>query len=539
MSGPRGLIAPILHAHLPYVRHPEHENFLEERWFFEALTESYLPLLRVFERLEDEGVEYHALLSLSPTLVTMLEDELLATRYVRHLEALLDLADREVHRMRHDSHRHYLATWYRTGLRNTLHWYETRCRRRPAKAFARVASLGHLELMTCAATHGFLPLLRRDPGAVTAQLRVACDHHRRVFGVRPEGVWLPECAWHPELADELRAAGLRYFIVDTHGIENASRRPPAGPYAPIYTPGGLAAFARDPEGSKQVWSAEEGYPGHPIYREFYRDLAWELEAHELGDLLIDGHLRTDSGIKLHRITGSEEKELYDPAAADEQAAIHATDFVCKRLEQTERLAAEMDRPPLAVLPYDAELFGHWWFEGPRFLDVVLRQIHYDHPEIATITPQQYLHAYPTNVTAMPAASSWGAEGSYAFWLNEHTDWVYPRLNDAARRMRRLAEAHAGSEAESLPGRALRQAGRELLLAQASDWTFILRTGTSPEYAAGRIRDHLARFDAMAEMLESGESDESTLAATEHLDAIFPELDPDHFRSGPRASTAAG
>lgn len=526
-----GSVCLILHAHLPFVRHPEHEDFLEERWFFEAMTETYLPLLRVLEGLEDDRVDYHLLLSLSPTLVTMMEDPLLLSRYEAHLHKVLDLAERETHRTRHEGHLNFLARWYRDLFRHTLHMFQERCRRRPALAFARLATLGHLELMTCTATHGFLPLLREDPGAVEAQVHVGCDTYAGVFATRPSGIWLPECAYHAGVETILREAGLDYFVLESHGILHADPPPVYGTLAPVYLPNGIAAFARDPESSKQVWSGEEGYPGHPTYREFYRDIGYELDAEVLREVLVDGQIRTDTGLKYWRITGQEEKALYDPHAAREQAAIHAQDFLERRTRQIVEASHTMDRRPVVVTPYDAELFGHWWFEGPIFLDMLLRKMHFDQDAIETSTPSRVLHETPTNQVTTPAGSSWGAEGHYGFWLSEKNSWIYPLLHDSAERFR--AALSRGIPPDSSPaGRALRQAGRELLLAQSSDWPFIIQTGTSPEYATRRVREHLARFEHLLQQATEPHPDERSLAALESIDAIFPAIDLHHFLGRP-------
>ncbi|MFH0911848.1 MAG: 1,4-alpha-glucan branching protein domain-containing protein [Planctomycetota bacterium] len=530
MSDPTGYLALVLHAHLPYVRHPEHEDFLEERWFFDAMTETYLPLLNVFEGLEDDGVEYHILLSLSPTLVSMMEDTLLEERYAAHLVKLLALAEREAERTRHDARFRPLALWYRDQFHRTLYWFEEKYGRRPAMAFQRLAALGHVEIMTCAATHAFLPLLRNDPGAVRAQIRTAADFHRETFGVPSEGLWLPECAYYPGLDAAVREAGARFFLLDTHAFDHASARLPAGVYAPLYCPSGVAAFGRDPESGKQVWSGKEGYPGHPDYREFYRDIGYDLDPASLQGLLVDGTIRCETGIKYFRITGREHKEPYRPGMARERAARDAGDFLHRRQEQIGRLARSMDRPPLVVAPYDAELFGHWWFEGPIFLDILFRKMHYDQETVKTTTPGLYLQSYPTNPVVTPGGSSWGGEGHYEFWITESNQWVYPLLHDAAVILAGEVDRLDGRRAAGRVGRALRQAARELLLAQGSDWTFILRTGTSPEYAGARIRDHLARFQALIGMVQNNAIDERALSAIEHVDCLFPSLKLDYFSS---------
>lgn len=528
----QGYLSICLHAHLPYVRHPEHALFLEEMWFFEAITETYIPLLRMLEGLEDDGVDYSLLISLSPPLVTMFEDALLQKRYAEHLEKLVRLADREVERTCGDDTFHPLARWYANWFRDTRYWYEERYGRSLVDAFGRLASYGRLELMTCAGTHGFLPLLKQNPGAVRAQVHTAVEFHQEVFGVHPQGMWVPECAYYPGLEETLHDAGVRYFFVDTHAIENAAERSPYGVYAPAYTPNGVAAFARDKETSYQVWAAECGYPGHADYREFYRDVGHELAEEALSDFLIDGHIRVNTGLKYHRITKrGDEKDPYDVTRAREQAAEDAGNFMFNRELQVKALAETMDRPPLVTAMYDAELFGHWWFEGPQFLDYALRKICYDQETFKLTSPQRYLAAYPDNPCLVPTASSWGGGGTYEFWINETNAHVVERLHAAADRLTERVDASRDRPSERRE-RLLRQMTRELMLAQASDWPFILRTGTSPDYAAKRISDHLARFWALDDMLSRDALNEPLLAALEFADRIFPNINPEWYASCP-------
>ncbi len=530
---PQGYLSLVLHAHLPYVRHPEHPRFLEELWLFEAITETYLPLLRVLERLEDDGVDYRLVLSLSPPLVAMLEDEVLSDRYLRHLHQLCELSEREVVRTSAEPQFNQLARWYVDELRDVRYWYEERCGRRLIPAFRNLAARGRLELMTCAGTHGLLPLLKVNPGAVRCQVHTAAEYHRQVFGAPARGMWVPECAYYPGLDEVLAAAGVRYFFVDTHGLANATAAPKRGEFAPLYTPAGVAAFARDKETSYQVWAAECGYPGHADYREFYRDIGFDLPEEELRDFLIDGRIRVNTGIKYYRITkrGNDKKEPYNPRKARERAAEHAGNFVFNRQTQIRHLAGRLDRPPLVVAPYDAELFGHWWFEGPRFLDYVLRKLCYDQTEVKALTPGEYLERFPANQDAVPAGSSWGGDGTYDFWLNATNDSIYRDLHRAADRLTELVDRQEWSR-ESREYRALQQMTRELMLAQASDWPFIMRTGTSPEYALKRVRDHLARFHNLEEMFARQEIVPETLQALEFVDRIFPDVRPEWYSRRP-------
>ena len=545
-TDPKGYLALVLHAHLPFVRNPDQERFLEESWFYEAVTETYLPLLLTLENLIQDGVDFRLTLSLSPTLVSMLEDELLRRRYGQRLDLLLELASKEVIRQRKNPELLATARFYLDRFTRLKDYYAGRCGCDLNSAFRRMQELGKVELITSAATHAYLPFLKPTPSSVRAQVRVGVEHHRRTFGRDPQGIWLPECAFYPGLDDELYDAGLRYFFLESEGVLRGSTRARYGVHAPVTCPSGVAAFGRDPECSRQVWSAEDGFPGNPDYREFYWDIGFELPLDYVGPYIGPDGIRIHTGIKYHRVTGkTDDKQPYVREWAIHRAAEHAAQFLDWRRHQAEWLRGRMDRTPIIVAPYDAELFGHWWFEGPEWLNFLLRKIAYDQDVITTVTPSEYLAEYPEAQVSTPCASSWGAKGHGDFWLNGSSDWIYPRLHAASKQMARLAFREAG--ATGLRRRALNQAARELLLAQSSDWPFILKTGTSPGYAASRVEEHLGSFEELVAAVESSEPaaegaavsgaagngaadpaqgldlEEPRLRQLEERDNIFPEL----------------
>src|SRR5258708_2323615 len=237
-----------------------------------------------------------------------------------------------------------------------------------AEGFKRFQDSGRLELMTCAATHGYLPLLDMGEGAVRAQVATGLQFHEAYFGKKPEGFWLPECGYQPGHDALLKEYGIKYFFLETHGLLQASPRPQYGTFAPIICPSGVAAFGRDLESSKQVWSSKEGYPGDPDYREFYRDVGYDLEESYLHPYLQPEGIRRFTGLKYYRVTGpTDQKEPYNPSRALQKAEEHALDFLARRKKQAADVGQWMDRPPQVVCMYDAELFGHWWYEGPDFL----------------------------------------------------------------------------------------------------------------------------------------------------------------------------
>src|SRR5205807_10500426 len=315
-----------------------------------------------------------------------------------------------------------------------------------------------------------------------AQILIGRDVYVDLFGVEARGFWLPECAYGAGLEYILREANIRWFVLDTHGLLFGKPRPRRSIYAPCYAPAGLAAFARDRDSSRQVWSAQGGYPGDPAYREFYRDAGFDLPLEHLGP--VTHGTRKFSGVKYHRITGaSDQKELYDPVAAEKVAETQARHFVSERRRQIREVAAA-GFDPIVVVPFDAELFGHWWFEAPRFLEVFIRKAAFNQQDFRLTTPSEYLAAHPTQQTMAPAASTWGENGHLGVWLDPSNVWIYPHLHTAAQRMTEAVRTHA-ENCSPLADRVLKQLARELLLAQSSDWAFLMKTGTACEYATKR------------------------------------------------------
>ncbi|MGI9087244.1 MAG: glycoside hydrolase family 57 protein [Chthoniobacterales bacterium] len=517
-----GSLALVLHAHLPFVRHPEHAEFLEENWLFEAITETYVPLLAMMQRLQRDGVAFRLTMNLTPPLCAMLRDELLRARYLRNLEHTIALAEAEIARHREDPELLKLAHFYHDLLRETLRLFRDQWNCDLLAEIRKLRDAGVLEIIASAATHAVLPLLINSPEALRAQILLGCDDYRQNFGAEPAGFWLPECAYSPGLEQIFQEANLRWFILDSHGLRFAKPPPQRSVYAPCFTAAGPAAFARDPESSRQVWSATSGYPGDPVYREFYRDLGFELPPQNLFPGLTNPTPRF-TGLKYHRVTGGDlPKEIYRRDWAENAALAHADHFFESRRDQLTELNA-LIADPIVVMPFDAELFGHWWFEGPIFLEHFIRKVAARSTEMQLITPSDYLSQHPTQEVVAPAASSWGEKGYWGVWLDETNAWMYPHLHAAARRMTEMARAHRGENSE-WDERVLRQLARELLLAQASDWPFLIKMATAKEYATRRVQGHLERFTKLYQQLKMGPRNEAFLCECETRDNLFPNLE---------------
>ncbi len=522
----KGFLHLVLHAHLPYVHHPEHDGFLEENWLFEAITECYLPLLEMLERLQQDSIRFSLSLSLSPTLMAQLQDQLLQQRYLNHLDKQQRFLQRELTRTRHDSEYLAMARYYLALIEKTRTLYIEKYHGDLLTGFAKHQKNGGLKLITTAATHGFLPLLSKQPAAVEWQIATGVDNFYQTFKQIPDALWLPECAYYRGLENILEKYGIKYFMLDSHGILNADHPPEAGVYSPLDCGNGVMAFGRDSAISELVWSAQSGYPGDGVYREYYSDIGHELQAGDLLPFESPGNGRINTGIKYHQVGQRDSQRLiYQPHTASEKVSQHADDFL-QKIQQQLRQCPSGDGQPLPVItvPFDAELFGHWWYEGPQWLEQVLRRSAHDHYAFATITGSQYLDDSESIQKAQPAASSWGHQGYNSYWLNEKNEWIYPLIDQAFDNVSTLISEVAELALTDVQKRALNQALRSILLMQASDWPFLIRSGTAAEFAEKNISDQLARFNYIFDSFRKNRIDERYLTALEIMDDIFPELD---------------
>ena len=516
----KGHLSLILHAHLPFVREPQYEEFLEERWFFEALVDTYIPLLKMLEDLVKDGVVFSLTFNISPTLSAMLEDEFLISRFKKYLEKMIELSEKEIERTKFLPEFNKLAHFYYYRFNNSKKLFFDKWKANLLGVFKEFQDKGFLEIITCCATHGYLPLLNLQEEVIKAQIRVGISSYRRIFGKNPLGIWLPECGYFEGLDKLLKKEGIKYFILETHGILFARPRPKFGVYSNYWSPHRVGVFGRDTETSKSVWSSIGGYPGDYNYREFYRDIGFDLDYEYIKPYIAPTGERVFTGIKYYRVTGpTEDKQVYEPQKALEKAAEHAGNFMFNREHQISYLNSVLGRKPIVVAPYDAELFGHWWFEGIDWLNFLIRKIYFDQRIFKLITPSQYIRLYPFTQKISPAGSSWGWKGYSEVWLSGENDWIYPHLHRAGELMVKLASKRA----QALDERILNQMSRELLLAQSSDWPFIMKTGAFSEYAKRRVIEHLQNFYSLYYQLKRRNRTDSLLRKLEAKNNIFPDI----------------
>ena len=524
MKQVKGYVSFILHAHLPFIHHPESENYLEEQWLFEAISETYIPLLLNFSKLEEEKVDFRLTMSLTPPLLSMLDNKLLQERYIKYLNKHIELSEKEIKRTAYDARLNKLAHYYYDRYSNDLHVFKDVYNCNLIQGFKHFQDIGVLEIITCGATHGYFPILYVTEQTVKAQIAVGVQTYEKYFSRKPRGIWLPECGYVPEADKYLKEFGIEYIITESHGILYADPAPIYGTFTPIISPEGIVAFGRDIETSRQVWSSINGYPGDFNYREFYRDIGYEADYDYIKPYIAENGARVHTGIKYYRITSKDDnKDYYNPVWAMDSANMQAGHFLDCRVKQIDELSKYMDVPPIITCPYDAELYGHWWYEGPYWLYVLFKKIYYDDCNFKLITPGEYIDRYPNMQICTPCRSSWGAKGYSEVWLNPTNDYVHRHLHKAGNRMVELANRYPYEE-NQVRRKALNQCARELLLAQSSDWLFIITNGTMVDYAKKRIKDHIGRFTKLYYQIIQDNIDEAFVDDIYSKDKVFDEID---------------
>ena len=540
-----GKVHLLLHAHLPFVREPSYDRFLEENWFFEAMAETYLPIIQMLNRLEEKGVPGTLNLSVSSVLLAMLTDRSLLDKFSRHLHKQLDLLEREKVRLQNDSEMMEVVNFYYRRQLALINTWERDCGCEIVPSLKRLEQIGKINLLTCVGTHPFLPAYQNDFEAIRLQLKITVRAFEEAFGKKPHGLWLPECGYFEGLDAILAEYGFKYFFLETHGVLLAKPAPKYGVFAPIKTPAGLYCFGREQSSSMEVWSRKTGYPGHPEYREFFKDIAHERESEYLGDYFLAAGTHIETGLKYYRITGSEDKKVYRPWNALRLVEDHARLFVANREETVSNLLPNMDGNKVSILcPYDAELFGHWWFEGPLFIEkmferaassnvVEMSSLEDSVPSLGTAGAVAEKVA-DSDVHA-PIFSSWGEGGFGEVWMNDAVSFQYPMffrmrgmMNDLKTRMKRVGKAAETAASAKMPAgnaatmkRFLAQMARELVLFQASDWAFMIHNNSAADYARARLNGHYENVCALYAEAVKAKPNLQLLKTLEQKNNLFP------------------
>ena len=517
------VISLLLHGHTPFVRHPEYPSVSQESWFFQSISETYIPLLEVFDRLDRDHVPFRMGLSLSPALCHMLTDDLLIRRYLEYTDRQIEFGACELEQCADNPELFALAKHYYDRILDKRVFFTERYEKNILNGFDYYQRKGRLEILATAATQAFLPFYTAYPEAVQAQFEVAISTYRNNFGKYPQGFWLPEMGWKPDLDSWLRSYNFCYTMVDTHGLVFAKPSPEKGCFYPARTPQGIFVFGRD------FYAAEDmaEMVRDPVYRNNSRDQGFELSLDRVKPFLASQGSRTGTGYK-YWASGDDDTVLYNPGNAAEKAKIQARAFIEARISRLKTASELMDECPLSLCAFEADKFGSSWYEGPLFLEALFRE-GVKNGGVQFMTPAEYLCKLDSRAfqTLIPEFSSWGINGYAETWLDASNDWMYSHAMRALERMVEIAERFPDNT--GLNERALNQAAREILLVLASDWPKMLYKQECADYARKSIEGSLRNFTTIYESLGSNYISTEWLTQIEKRHNIFPNINYRVFR----------
>jgi 1,4-alpha-glucan branching enzyme len=516
---------------------------MEEARFFESLSETYLPLLEMMERLDQDRIPFRLGISVSPILCHHLEDTGLLGRYVEYLDRQIEFGEAETQRHRSNRPLRELAQYYCGIFRRRRGSFTGRYGGNILKVLSAFQHKGKIEILAASATHAFLPFYISHPEAVQAQIEVALSTHHRRFGKFPQGFFLSELGWTRELERFLRAYNLGYTIVEAHGLVHGAPPAEKGSFYPLRTPRGVFVLGREYYAGTDLMEISQG----ALYRDNLGDSGFELPPDNIRAFLGQGGARLPTGYKYRtrgagtgallrgtyvfdtaeeRAAAPRRDDTYDPAAAAAQAAKDAGLFLGRRLSRLNAAGALMNEAPLCLCVFKAGDLGRSWYEGFDFLENVFRR---GIDDVQFMTPAEYL--YKQNSCgfqiSQPEYSSQGSNGYGETWLAVSNDWMYRHVFRALERMIELAERFPDDS--GLKERALNQAAREILLAQSSDWPGMLYRQESSGLARSEIEDALRNFTTIYEALGSNYISTEWLTNLERRHSIFPHINYRIFR----------
>jgi len=562
----KGYFTFVLHSHLPYVLgHGKWPHGTD--WLNEAAAETYLPILMACERLAGKGISPKLTIGISPVLCEQLGHDSFKAEFSEYLKQRIEAAGNDAEEFYRTDQKEFLDLAHRweAFYKTAFEAFENTYKRDLVAAFKRLQDAGHIEIITCGATHGYMPLLSQDE-SIQAQVKQAVASYERHFGRRPRGIWLPECAyrpgyeWSPPVeVDGLQASykrkgveeflsenHLEYFVIDSAMLKGGraigvyvdrfdALKALWGRFQEQYQPrqeetektplsayligaregrAPVGVFTRHPDTSLQVWSGEWGYPGDGNYLDFHKKRFpgghryWAVTS-----------AKTDLAFKL----------VYNPSVIPARILENAKHFAGLVGDSLISHHESSGESGILVAPFDAELFGHWWFEGPEFLERSIEELSKSE-EIELCTLGEYYNMNrPSQVITIPEGS-WGEGGYHYIWLNEWTEWTWKCVYADELKMKELAGRY--NNANPVLKRIIVQAARELMLLSASDWQFLISTWAARDYAEMRVSAHHDAFTRLAEMAdrssELSEGDLNYLAEMEVRDDIFPDIDPVWF-----------
>ena len=500
MSASIGRFAIVLHTHLPWVAH--HGAWpVGEEWLHQAWATSYQPLFAMLRRRAAQGLRGQLTLGVTPIVASQWDAPCMLAAQHTWLgywqTRAAGMANSPEPARRAVGQREYAAA------REALEDFESHWSAGGSAALRPLVDAGTIEMLGGPLTHTFTPLIP-DRLARASLVEGLIDSVRRI-GTRPSGIWTPECAWEPGMEAILEHAGVNHVVLDGPSLLGAGAT--TGD-AWLLGDSDVRVLGRDLDVTYRVWSPRRGYPGNRWYRDFHTfDHEWGFRPARV----------TGQGIEPH------DKAPYDPLAAHDRVELDARDFVDVVRGRLVDLAAERERDdlPHVVVAFDTELFGHWWHEGPLWLDRVLDLLPRSGVEVVSLSA---LAQAPLG-RVEPGAGSWGLGKDWHVWTGPE-DIANGQGSLAKEVLDALDATHPRNARSPVHDQML----RELLLALSSDWAFMVSHDTAAAYARDRFAHHARATGSLVSALRDGrEEDAYRICAREGaIDHPFGSLDSRAF-----------
>ena len=533
----------VLEAHLPFVKEYHDEEDLcqagKESRFFTAVSETLLPLLNVFDRLENDHVPFRLGLAISPILCHMLNDEHLIKKYLHYTDKQVEFGKQEIERTKSHGELNKLAHLFYNCILDKRNTFIERYEKNILKTIDFYQRKGRIEILAGTATNAFLPFISYSAESLQAQMEIPMSFYRRHFGGSPQGFWLPALGWTSAMEPFLRAYNFCYTIIDSHGLLFGNPIPGKGSFYPVKTPNGTFILARDFYAVKQI----EQIANDEMFLDNDRDVGYELPPEIVSCFLSGEGERHRTGYKYwsrmaantsdnshaeKRTDNQEQSIIYNPQTACERVNEYARSFLESTISRLEEASRHMEGIPLSLYAHNASNFGHFWHEGPQFIEALFRMAA-GNDNFQFLCPSEYIYKQnlSTFQVVVPEFSSMGFNGYAETWLDVSNDWIYRHLMRSTERMIELAERFPDDT--GLKERALNQAAREILLAQSSDWPALLYRQDSTEFARNQVENALRNFTTIYEALGSNYISTEWLTNLERRHNIFPNINYRVFR----------
>ncbi len=493
----------LLHAHLPWFRDQQALNDYGIWWFYECLAESYLPLTNAFSGISNNQYELKFILSCSAPLLSMLSSQEICDGFERYLKSRIKLAKSEAIRNYYSKHEKAVCEHYQKYYSNILgNWYELNGDL--ISEWRKLSRKGHVDIIATSVSHSILPFLLDESQHLNNHIRLGQDAIQRCFGIRPKGFWLPECAWDLQLENHLLANGVEWVVLEPEpGIHKDFRQ------SHFATDSGLNVVLRHQDGARLIWDSQRGYPADSIYRDFHRDIGFECDHSYLSSFTPGQRTPEYTGIKLTSIDGN----TYKPNFATERVKEHASDFFHKSNSWL-GFQGDSDKDPFNVFAFDAELFGHWWFEGPEFLRSLNKlftkngMVNQSAPK--WMTPTQFFqsqkdgaHSDSRSSLGIEAiASSWGGGRDYRHWINNKNISEVSKITLLRKKFLKLHACFDNNLNNSYFSQISELGFKLLYLLESSDWLFMISGDATANYGRSRIEDLSFQLESVCCVLEN-------------------------------------